>query len=312
MLFKIKSKRYFNLLSGFSLSNNARTANKFNNAGYSSDFWIIPEVRNRWNEKCTGDPGLSYEDYTVSKYLAGLKDLRLLSIGCGTGTADRKFAKYPVFSLVEGIDLAENLIDEARTVTADLNLGNIRYHAGDFLQHKFEPESFDVILFHSSLHHFRNINQLLKNKVRPLLRDKGYLIVFEYVGPDRLQWTSLQIERANEILMKIPEKYRYRFNSKSVKCKNYRPGLLRMYLIDPSEAPDSGSILPSLHEYFKVIEEKKLGWDITHILLKDISHNFLNSDTETRNILSYIFEEEDKYLEETGNSDAVFGIYRKA
>jgi len=49
-----------------------------------------------------------------------------------------------------------------------------------------------------------------------------------------------------------------------------------MFLVDPSEAVDSESILPSLHENFKVLEEKKIGGDILLILLKDIAHNFLD------------------------------------
>jgi len=77
-------------------------------------------------------------------------------------------------------------------------------------------------------------------------------------------------------LKTIPLKYRYRIGTKNVKTKIFRPGLVRMFLVDPSEAVDSESILPSLHENFKVLEEKKIGGDILLILLKDIAHNFLD------------------------------------
>jgi ubiquinone/menaquinone biosynthesis C-methylase UbiE len=311
LFYKIKQKGYYKILSKFRLSNHSRTISKWNNIISSSDFWIIPDVRRRWNEKCTGNPELEYEDYTVSKYLSGLNNLRLLSVGCGTGSRERKFAKYSIFSLIEGIDMASKLIDEARSIANEQNLNNIKYHVGDFKQQNFETESYDVILFNSSLHHFNNIDNFLKLNVFPLLKKNGYLIVFEFVGPNRLQWTPLQLQKANEILRKIPIQYRHRLNSNSIKHKIYRPGLLRMSLIDPSEAVDSESILSSLHKYFKIIEENKIGWDITHILFKDISHNFLEKDVETQKILSYIFEQEDKYLNETGRSDAIFGVYQK-
>ena len=87
------------------------------------------------------------------------------------------------------------------------------------------------------------------------------------------------------------------------------PGLLRMKLVDPSEAIDSSSILPAIQKHFNVVEERKVGWDILHILLKDIAHNFLNTDDETRHLLSYLFDQEDEYLKQTGRSDAVFGVY---
>jgi 2-polyprenyl-3-methyl-5-hydroxy-6-metoxy-1,4-benzoquinol methylase len=311
LFYKIGQKDYFKTLSKLHLSNKARTVSRWNTINSSSDFWIIPDIRRRWNEKCTGNPDLEYEDYTVIKYLSGLKNLKLLSVGCGTGNRERKFAKYPVFSLIEGIDIAAKLIDEAKYIANENNFNNIKYHAGDFTQHNFESESYDVILFNSSLHHFNKIDNFLKSKVFPLLKNNGYLVVFDYVGPNRLQWTSLQLQKANKILKEIPVQYRQRLKSNSAKRKIYRPGLLRMSLIDPSEAIDSESILPSLNKHFKTSEEKKIGWDLTHLILKDISHNFLKKDIETQKILSYIFEQEDKYLNETGRSDAIFGIYQK-
>ena len=84
-----------------------------------------------------------------------------------------------------------------------------------------------------------------------------------------------------------------------------------MMTVDPSVAVDSESILPVLHRYFEVVEEKKAGWDITHLLFKDIAHNFLDDSDETKQLLSSVFEEEDRYMALTGRSDAVFGIYKK-
>ncbi len=83
-----------------------------------------------------------------------------------------------------------------------------------------------------------------------------------------------------------------------------------MILNDPSEAIASSSILPAIHQFFRIIEEKKIGWDITHILFKDIAQNFLRSDSETKKLINYIFSKEDEYLNKTGFSDAVFGIYQ--
>lgn len=309
--FKVKQKGFNELLSKFHLSNKARTVSKWNTITSSSDFWIIPEIRRRWNEKCTGNPDMEYEDYFVSKYLSGLKDLKMLSVGCGTGARERKFAKYPAFGLIEGIDIADEQIYEAKNHAAELNLNNIKYIAGEFTTHLFVNAPYDVNLFNSSLHHFKNVNNILKTKVLPLLKYSGYLLIFEYVGPKRLQWTKQQLKFANELLTDLPLKYKTRFNSKSVKNRIYRPGLLRMQIVDPSEAVDSESILPSIHNYFKIIEEKKPGWDITHLLFKDIAHNFLINDNETQKLLSYIFGKEDEYLSITDRSDSVFGIYQK-
>jgi ubiquinone/menaquinone biosynthesis C-methylase UbiE len=311
LYYKVKQKGFNILLSKFHLSNQTRTVSKWNTVTDSSDFWIIPEVINRWNEKSTGDPNLEHEDYVVSKYFSQSNGLRMLSVGCGTGSKERKFAKYPNFELIEGIDLAANRVEEARENAINHNYKNINYIVGDFAKYNFKPEIFDIILFNSSLHHFDNIDNILQTKVLPSLKKGGYLIIFEYTGPKRLQWTKSQLDFSNELLNEIPNKYKERFDSNSIKKRIYRPGLLRMLLVDASEAVDSESIIPSIHKHFKIIEEKKIGWNILHLLFKDIAHNFLNKDEETQKLLSYLFEQEDKYLLLNGTSDAVFGIYQK-
>jgi len=309
--YKIKQKGLPELKSIFRFSGQQRSINKWDNVKPSSDFWIVPAVRRRWNEKCTGDPDVEYEDYVVKKLFSKAENLRMLSVGCGTGSRERKFGKYENFSLIEGIDLAPSKIEAARKYAIESDLNHLRYYAGDFRSFAFEPNSYDLILFNSSLHHFDRIDHLMRSKVLPLLKQEGYLIIFEYVGPNRLQWTTRQLDYANKLLKEIPNKYKTRFNSATIKKGIYRPGLLRMYLVDPSEAVDSQMILPVIHKYFKPLEERKAGWDVLHLLLKDISHNFLSDDNETKSLLTYIFEQEDSYISETGRSDGIFGIYKK-
>jgi ubiquinone/menaquinone biosynthesis C-methylase UbiE len=311
LFFKVKQKGYSALLSKLYLTSQTRTVSKWNLITSGSDFWIIPAIRSRWNEKCTGNQNLEYEDYVVSKYFSNARGLRILSVGCGTGSRERKFAKFTNFERIEGIDLAESQVEEARQLASAQNLDTIHYFTGNFSTYPFESDAYDMILFNSSLHHFDRINEFLKMKVMPLLKNEGYLIIYEYVGPRRLQWIRPQLNLVNQLLKQLPDKYKTRFNSHTIKRHIYRPGLLRMLIVDPSEAIDSESILPSIHKHFRIIEEKKVGWDILHLLLKDISHNFLGTDKETQSILSHLFEQEDKYMAETGRSDAVFGIYQK-
>ncbi|HPR30437.1 MAG TPA: class I SAM-dependent methyltransferase [Prolixibacteraceae bacterium] len=311
LYFKLRQKRYRKLILGFNRQGKERTAAKWNSQLLSSDFWMIPEVRKRWNEKCTGHPDREYEDYFVQRYLPQSRNLRMLSVGCGSGARERKFARFPQFASIEGIDLAEKRIDEARKEASVLNLHQVHYHAGDFLNHPFACGTYDVVLFHSSLHHFNHLSQLIPEKVLPLLKPGGYLVLFEYTGPNRLQWSRRQLKRVNEILSMLPERYRKRRGNSALKRKAYRPGWIRMLLVDPSEAPDSESILPEIHRHFRTLEEKHVGWNLTHVLFKDIAHNFLQNDEETRRWIDFVFEKEDAFLKETGHSDAVFGIYQK-
>lgn len=309
--YKLKQKGLSGFLSILRFSGRKRSVCKWNNVTPSSDFWIIPAMRRRWNEKCTGNPDVEYEDYVVEKLFNKAENLRMLSVGCGTGSRERKFAKYDNFGLIEGIDIAPSKIAEARKSASEEYLNNISYYVGDFRSFSLDPASYDLILFNSSLHHFDGIEQLVRSRVIPLLKQEGYLIIFEYVGPNRLQWTIEQLDYANRLLREIPDRYKTRSNGTAIKKKIYRPGLIRMYLVDPSEAVESEQILPVIHNYLKPIEEKMVGWDILHLLLKDISHNFLSDNEETKSLLYYLFQQEDNYLSETGKSDGIFGIYKK-
>jgi hypothetical protein len=84
-----------------------------------------------------------------------------------------------------------------------------------------------------------------------------------------------------------------------------------MFIADPSEAVSSADILPCLNNQFTVLEEKKIGGDILHYILKDISHNFLNQDARTNIILDQIFKIEDEYIQDKKYSDFMFGVYQK-
>ena len=69
------------------------------------------------------------------------------------------------------------------------------------------------------------------------------------------------------------------------------------------------SILPTIHTHFNPIEERPYGGNLLMHVLKDISHHFIEIDSEKKEILNSLFEFEDKYLE-SNSSDFVFGIYQ--
>lgn len=311
LYFKVKEHGMAFVFRKLKLKALSRTATKWNTIVPGSDWWIIFEVRRRWNEKCTGNADLEYEEYVVNKYLQGRSGLTMLSVGCGTGSRERKFAKFQQFALIEGVDVAEKQIDNARKHAAAESFLHINYKVLDFSTHSLPEQSYDLVLFNSSLHHFGNIQWLMCNKVLPLLKPGGMLVILEHVGPNRLQWSKAQLLQCNHFLKSLPSRFRLRTDKHNHKNKVYRPGLLRMLLVDPSEAADSESILPAIHDKFSILEEKQVGGNILHLLLKDIAHNFLGTDPETLQTLQRLFLAEDEFVASTGKADMVFGIYSK-
>lgn len=275
-----------------------------------SNWWEIPAVRERWNLKITGSTKEAWEEYVSRKYIRNQSDFRVLSVGCGSGYKERLFARYASFIHIEGIDISENSVGIARDETRKANIENVVYHLGDFSKFTFEKERFDLVLFNSSLHHFTKIEKLIVAKVLSILKTGGLVIMFEYAGPNRFQYTNSQIDAANSSLNLLPLELKKKRDN-TLKIRVYRPGWLRMWLNDPSEAPCAEDILPVLRKHLIVVEEKTVGGSLLHPLMKGIAHNFVDGKSETNQLLDILFCEEDKFYEQTGQSDFWFGVYRK-
>ena len=310
LYYKIRFKGIrFIILKLSKLSYKNRVSSKWDWSSSPSDFWVIPQIRENWNLKASGSSTVSYEEYVCSKYLKDKVGLNLLSIGCGEGIHERNFSTFANFDKITGVDVSSVSINNARQ-TADETGMNIEYYCEDFLKMKWDTK-FKVILFDSSLHHFDTIDLFLKKYIDPILCDDGIVVVFEYCGPNRLAWNKAQLLETNRLLNLLPQKFKLLIDGKSIKKKNYKPGLLRMLIVDPSEAPDSENLVKALQNNFKIIEEKQLGWTISHLLFKSIAHNFLNDDKETKELLDFVLKNEKEYIEKTNDNNAIFGVYKK-
>jgi len=299
------------LVSKLKLDALARTKSAFDpSAKQHSDWWLIPLIRERWNYLISGDPQINYKQFLVNDLLEDAKGLRLLSLGSGSGGHEMELAAHPGFHKITCIDIAQNRVDEAQREAEKRGLNNISFTCVDFNQYEFPKESFDLVLFNSSLHHFNRVEELLSGPVKKTLKPGGLLIINEYVGPTRLQFPRQQRLAINQALKLVPDKYKTRFKATLVKKRFYGSGLLRMILADPSECIDSASILPALHAHYNIRIEKPYGGNILMSVLKDISHHFTSSDSGSKKVLKDLIQFEDMYLEKHP-SDFLFGLYEK-
>lgn len=250
-----------------------------------------------------------YEDLLVNDILKDKKKLRIISFGCGDGSHELKLASYGIFDEVIGIDIAPNLIAEANKKAKTADLDHATFICDDIYTMKLPSAYYDVVLFHSALHHFKNVEQLLVDFIKPCLKTNGLLVINEYVGTDRLQFPENQIKAINSALKIIPQEFKKRFQSSRTKNTFYGSGLLRMIIADPSECVDSSSIMPAIHSHFEAVYERGYGGTILMNVLKDIAHHFTNPTTKAEEVLKQLFQIEDEYLKNNA-SDFVFGVYK--
>lgn len=308
---KLKQRGSAYLLSKLQTSSIKRTQSTFGESSFQhANWWIIPQVRQRWNERVTGDPQQIYEDYFVAQYCKDRSGLRVLSLGCGIGSHERNLAKHPtVFAQIDAYDIAPNLIDRANQMAKAEGLNNIQFHCADVNQMQLVPNAYDLVFFHSSLHHFLDLKQLMGVFIPHALKADGLLLLNDYWGPDRLQWSKAQIQTINHLLPKIPKEKRIRFQSKQVKSSVSGPGWWRMRLSDPSEAAESSQIKSLLRQHYEVLEEKSVGGNLLMPLLKDIAHHFVAETPENKAILDALFKAEDHFLKQE-ESLLFFGVYK--
>lgn len=309
--FKIiqRGKGFF--LSKFTFKNEKRTQSAFNDSSFqSSNFWSIPKVQERWNLLTTCEKNKDFITYLATDFLKDKQNLRLLSIGSGISNRELELASYTtIFKEIICIDIAENLLKKAAETAKKKNLNNIKFIAKNINNLELSNNEFDIVFFKASLHHFNNIDEFLSKKIKTILKPNGYLIINEFVGATRHQFSKNQINAINKGLQLIPKKYKTRFKSKFLKNKYRGVGILRMIIADPSECVDSSSIMPAIHKHFTTVVEKPYGGNLLMSVLRDISHHFYKLNSEKEAVLNQLFQLEDDYLK-TNTSDFVFGIYK--
>jgi ubiquinone/menaquinone biosynthesis C-methylase UbiE len=299
------------ITSKFNFNEVKRAKTAFNHKEIqSSNWWIIPMVRERWNSMVTGDKSKEFVDFTVNTFLKDKKSLKMLSLGSGNCASELKFASYNNFDEIVCSDISEILLRNAEEVAENKQLENIKFQVHDANTFSFPKRYYDIVYFRASLHHFKNIDELIGKLVKETLKHDGLLIIDEYVGPNRVQFPNHQIKAINKAIQLIPKKYRKRFKLNFHKNKVSGSGIIRMKIADPSECIESEKILPAIHQHYKTIYEANYGGNILMTAIKDIAHHFITLDSEKEQILNQLFEFEDLYLEKHP-SDFVFGIYKK-
>lgn len=310
---KVRQGQFKKILSKVFRGRVKRLINSWNHVeNPPKNWWDIPEVMERWNLMLTGDPGTDYFSFFLDKHFAGRDGLRALTLGCGTGYREILLSRLGKFESIDAIDISRARIEHAKWKAAENGCADqINYIIGDVYDYKRTDMKYDLVLVEQSLHHFSPLEKILR-RINDFLEDDGYFMFNEFVGPSRFQWTDRQIEVVNGFLAVLPQRYRRRWRSGTVKRRVHRRGRLGMILYDHTEAVESERILPLIKETLKVVEIRGYGGSILQLLFADIAHNFKSDDEETKRLLRLCFELEDLLLESGElRHDFVAGICSK-
>lgn len=276
-----------------------------------TNWWDIPEVVERWNLKITGSPEKDFNQYVTELYLRDKVDLTAVSLGCGTGLREIRWAKTGKFKQITGYDLSSPRIEMARKLAASSRFSHVlQFEVADVFTTGTD-KTYDAVIVEGSLHHFSPLETILE-RIQHLLKDDGLLLVNEFVGPTQFQWTDRQLTEINQIIANLPDCLKTKWDGESIKKRVTRPSRLRIRYGDPSEAIESGRIRPLLETMFRPLDIKAYGGTILHMLFHEIAHNFCSDDPEAKRWLQTCFDTEDALIESNIlTSDFIVGVYRK-
>ena len=235
----------------------------------------LGSVQSNHNYLTTHDPDYYWIDYLRDKYFKNGNAGHTLALGCGAGFIELLFKQRGfVFESITGVDLSEKCIETAKhQALAEGIAPKINYFTADLNRYTPSPKSYNFIFFFHSLHHIHALENILSGCARALLPD-GILMVNEFVGPSRFQWTDSQLKAANEVFRIIPEDLRYDLQYHVIKQEITRPSVEEMMRHDPSEAVRSADIETILKKYFVILEEKNWGGTITNLLFANTAGNY--------------------------------------
>ena len=288
-----------------------RTAATWDQTDTAPRQWTaIPVLQERIRLRITGDAHVNIPAYIRGKY--GQEDIqwKALSLGCGMGRKELTWFAAGGLSQLDAYDLSGKRIAEAQRRAAAAGMEKkVRFIRGDVRYLQLQKHAYDLIILDDALHHFTPLRPILQN-IFNWLAPRGILVVNEFVGPTRFQWTDCQIEIANALIEEAPARLNVRPDG-TPRPPVHRTGTLAMIMYDPSEAVESSSILPLIHEMFSVQEESLYGGALLHLIFKEIAHHFLQPDEEALAYLRRCMDAEDEAMQRGDvGSDFAFIVAR--
>lgn len=228
---------------------------------HMEEIWLAnPAVRAAVNVRISGEARQWPLDWFREVFADRLPMAEAVSIGCGAGALERDLVTKGICERITGIDVTAPPLEKARQEAAAAGLADrISYLLTDGREYLERRQGeLDGVFFHASLHHFDQLDDLLRLVARALA-PRGLFYADEYVGPSRHQWHLLRLLPANLAYYALPRLVR-------------RTGLVRRPVNreDPTEAVASHEIVPAIRRWLKVLEQRDYGGNLLSLVYPNL------------------------------------------
>jgi SAM-dependent methyltransferase len=248
---------------------------------YKGQYWNdLVEVRSHLNRLATGNPDLDWVTKVIELHEPG----HALILNCGNGWVERELFDRGLILSAVALDVSDSLLHEAENSKGSRP---IHYVKTDINSFEFPQNEFDFVINHAAIHHTAKIDRTMRGVANTLKQD-GFFVNWDYVGPHRNQYPYEQWETVFQINSELPE---------SLQADLVYPHLPTMLATDPSEAIHSELFMATFDRYFDSVHSAALGGGLAYPLLTHNPKFHAASDEERLQWLNLILERDIEYTQ---------------
>lgn len=242
---------------------------------------------------------------------------RLLSVGCGYGGIELEIARKlrKPFELV-AVDLNPRIFIEAERRAKSEGL-NLHFKSLDLNFIDIQPEVFDVIYAHASLHHVLNLEHLFSRLYHGLIKN-GRFVIRDIIGKTQVLFWKENVEFTASLIKKMPRHYRPRDGKKFWRNFWFNPYTIIPKYKEPSrqdgmEGIRQEEIEPLMAEWFIPIKVFRYNAYMRMICTNEFLGTRLNPDKDDdREYLEGLIKLELQQIEKGKlRPTEMFGVFKK-
>jgi SAM-dependent methyltransferase len=264
-------------------------------------WWESDYIVKRINRRVCGEalPGMSAGLHRVAaqRFVDRLPFANGVSIGCGTGFKERNVIRAGLVRHFTLFELSSVAIEQGRAQAEQAGLSEyMTFRMEDGLAAETREGVYDLVYWNNALHHMFDVKAALEWS-RRVLRPGGVLLMDDFVGPTRMQWSDRLLQINSAVLAALPAHY-LRDPARPqlmLPRQAVRTALPVIMATDPSECADSANILPELLQIFPDAWVRKTGGGIYHLALNDVLHNLIQA--QDYDLLEKLLELDDQCIE---------------
>jgi SAM-dependent methyltransferase len=264
------------------------------------NWWTSPKCNAYYNAQICGRPVPGSSEGCRVRLADAAKGRKLelgVSVGCGAASKEMAFLQDEIVERFELWEIAPKLAETGRQAAERLGLlDRIDYRVGDAFGQSVTPR-FDLVYWDHSLHHMSDVSKALEWSVASL-KPGGFVVINDYVGPNRLQFTRQEVDLANDFLARNGFTDRHQKSNLITR--------LRQWWRDPSEAPQSEMIPEAIKRNLPGAELEPIGGTFLNMLGGRVAP--LGEDSSQIDALI----REDGEMKERGFHHFAFAIWQKA